>query len=47
MTGQLTLAIFSWVGAMIISKSWYIKLITTPRNAVAWSRNVNWCLAEG
>jgi len=41
--GQLSLAIPPWVGAMSTSESWDVNRC----DALAMSRSVNWCLAEG
>jgi len=47
-SGQLSLAIPPWVGAISTSKSWDVN--RHRRDALApyaWSGSVNWCLAEG
>jgi len=47
-SGQLSLAIHSWIGAFSTSESRYINT-GIPRDVLAlcpWSCSVNWCLAK-
>jgi len=48
-SGQLSLAIRPWVGAMSASGSWDVNRHTARCSSAVypWSGSVNWCLAEG